>query len=105
MGVLVLGLVVVLPVLLSVAAVLVAPTNPGAEPVVLALLVPRNVMMGVAPVPPEFVLFVSRHIHVLKVSVRLAAAGSVEGGIGLLRPGISRAEAHQKAHNELQNGV
>ncbi len=88
--VLVLGAVVVLPVLLPVAAVLVSPANlqqvtlnlpsvinrysrahPGPEPVILALLVSGDVVVRVAAVPPELVLLVRRHVHVLEVAVGL----------------------------------
>merc|ERR1712018_519115 len=78
----VLGRVVVLPVLLAVPAVLVAPPNTGPESVVLALLVAGDVVVRVASVPAELVLFVRGDIHVLEVSVGLLPVAG--GAIALL---------------------
>ena len=58
------------------------PTHPGPESVVLALLVARDVVVRVASVPAELVLFVRGDIHVLEVSIGLLSVAG--GAIALL---------------------
>ncbi len=107
MRVLVLGLVVVLPVLLAVAAVLVAPTNAGPEAMIFALLVSRNVVMRISAIPTELVLFMGRHVDVLEVTVGLTVTAAAVLRRHLLRPRVSGAEADaqsdQKGGGELHD--
>ena len=85
------------------------PTHPGPESVVLALLVARDVVVRVASVPAELVLFVRGHIHVLEVSVGLLpVAGGVVAAIALLGKlvalggGVGRAKRHANRKYRLQ---
>ena len=68
------------------------PTHPGPESVILALLVARDVVVRVASVPAELVLFVRGDIHVLEVSVGLlpVAGGAIAllGKLVALRVGV-----------------
>ena len=55
---------------------------PGAEAVVLGLLVAADVVMRVAAVPAELVLLVAGHVHVLEVAVGLFAVAAAVSALG-----------------------
>ncbi len=65
---------------------------------VLALLVSRDVVVGVPPVPAELVLLVGGNVHVLEISVGLlAVAAAAVVAVAVLRVGERRAQRNAGA--------
>ena len=72
---------------------------PCAEAVILALLITGDVVVWVAFVPSKFILFMTWHVDVLKVSIRLLSiAGSTFDALWS-REGVGSANKCAKALN------
>ena len=85
-------------------------TYPGAEAVVLGLLVSADVVVRVAAVPAELVLLVAGDVHILEVAVRLlsvaAAAVAALGRDGHGQHGqTEQGELWTKTGEGSENGV